>query len=140
MFGQLLPIFAATADVGNGGEERKHGISLFPGEEPSPASDEELREWLKLNAPLLRQSYGAAIRNETPSHLIKYQNGPDISAFTRITVGSEEAKNMTTAQVQLHNHRVAEAEAAKAERERNSQRRYAGRRERSRRARVTMMI
>ena len=70
MFGSLLPIFAATdaATDGSGDGKQPSGLTVFPGEEPS---DEETRNWLKLNLPILRRGYGSAIRDVTPLHLVK---------------------------------------------------------------------
>ena len=55
MLGQFLPLFAATdAASGDDGVKRtSSGVPVFPGEEPS---EEELRDWLKLSLPILRQS------------------------------------------------------------------------------------
>ena len=91
MLGAFLPVLAATDAASAGGDDggSRSGVSAFPCEEPS---DEELREWLKRNLPLLRQSYGAAFRNVTPSHLVKYECGADdLSDYTRIAVGSAAA-------------------------------------------------
>ena len=89
-------------------------MTPFPSEAPS---DDELREWLRYNVPILKQLYGAAIRDQTPSHLVKFEQGADdLSDFTRIAPGTAAAAGLTAVQVQMHNRRVAEAEAAKAER------------------------
>ena len=60
MFGSLLPIFAVTdaAASGSGEVKQPSGLTAFPGEEPS---DEEMRDWLKLNLPILRRGYGSAM-------------------------------------------------------------------------------
>ena len=115
MFANFIPVLAATdAAVPEDHGKQRSGVTPFPSEAPS---DDELREWLKTNVPVLRQHYGAAIRNVTPSHLVKFERGADdLSEFTRITFGSPEAGTMTAAQCQIHNRRVAEAESAKAER------------------------
>ena len=118
MFGAFLPVLAATDAAQAGGDDGKarSGVSAFPREEPS---DEELREWLKRNLPLLRQSYGAAFRNVTPSHLVKCECGAeDLSDYTRIVMGSAQAGTMSTAQVQQHNRRVDVEIAAVNERKR----------------------
>ena len=106
MLGASLPVFAATDGFG-GTSDKVRTVSAFPGEEPS---DKELREWLKVNIPILRQTYGAAIRGVTPSHLIKYESGAAVAAsFAEIGVGSAAAGTMTAAQIMMHNRRVAVA-------------------------------
>ena len=99
---------------------------MFPGEEPS--DEEILRDWLKINLPVLRRGYGSAIRNVTPAHLVKYESGPDdLSDYTRIVHGTTAATGMSSAQCQEYNRRVAIAEAARDERARNGTSRAADR-------------
>ena len=90
MLGQFLTAMASTdaAVSGDDGMKLRNGLTVFPGEEPS---DEELREWLKANVPVLRQTYGAAIRNVTPSHLIKYESGAAVTGFVEIVAGTPDA-------------------------------------------------
>ena len=45
---------AATDGLADG--KQPSGLTVFPGEEPS---DEEMRDWLKINLPVLRRGYGS---------------------------------------------------------------------------------
>ena len=115
MFANFIPVLAATdAAVPEDHGKQRSGVTPFPSEAPS---DDELREWLKYNVPILKQLYGAAIRDQTPSHLVQFEQGADdLSDFVRIAPGTAAAAGLTAVQLQMHNRRVAEAEAAKAER------------------------
>ena len=73
----LLSVFAATSAAGNpaGSNGGADGSELeFPGEQPT---DKELSDWLDAVGPGIRRIYGAALRGDTPSHLVKLQHGAD---------------------------------------------------------------
>ena len=97
-----IPALAAT-DKAQPADGRSSVVSVFPGEYPS---DKELCDWLDANLPLIRQHYGAAIRGETPAHLVQYEHGPtDLTGFDEITAGTPAAAGMSTGQIQQHNRR-----------------------------------
>ena len=67
--------------------------SDFPGEQPS---DKELSDWLEAVLPSVRQSFGAVLNGDVPSHLIELTLGADdLTGYNRITLGSTAASTMT---------------------------------------------
>ena len=67
-FANFIPVLAATDAATVDGKERKNGVTEFPCEEPS---EKELSDWLDTNLPILRQMFGALLRNETPANLVQ---------------------------------------------------------------------
>ena len=88
----FLSVFAATSAAGN--TSSKDGADgtdelEFPGEQPT---DKELSDWLDAVGPAIRRIYGAALRGDTPSHLVKLQHGADdLTDFTRVAAGTPAA-------------------------------------------------
>ena len=107
----MLAAMPAPNDNREDGERRNLD---FPGEQPS---DKELSDWLDAVLPTVRQTHGAILNGDTPSHLVELTLGPDdLTGYTRILSGSTEAGTMTAGQVAAHNRKIAEAEASKNQR------------------------
>ena len=113
----MLSVFAATSAAGNpasGINGADGDDSEFPGEQPT---DKEMSDWLDAVGPNIRRVYGAALRGDTPYHLVKLKHGADdLLDFTRVTAGTPAAAGMTANQVIKYNRSVATAEAEKAAR------------------------
>ena len=113
----LLSVFAATSAAGNPSNSNNNadGSDLeFPGEQPT---DKQLSDWLDAIGPGIRRLYGAALRGDTPSHLIKLRHGADdLTGFTRVQAGTPAAAGMTANQIVKYNRNVAQAEADKVAR------------------------
>ena len=96
----MLAATPAPTENRDGGADKE---SDFPGEQPS---DKELSDWLDAVLPSVRQSFGAVLNGDTPSHLIELTLGADdLTGYTRLTVGSTEAGTMTAGQVAAHERR-----------------------------------
>ena len=110
----MWPVLAAMPAPTDNREDGDRRNLDFPGEQPS---DKELNDWLDAVLPIIRQTYGAILNGDTPSHLIELTLGADdLTGYTRIRAGSTEAGTMTAGQVAAHDRKIAEAEASKLQR------------------------
>ena len=108
MIGNLWPVFAAMDGVAStDGTTRKDGIDEFPDESPT---DKQMSDWLDAVDPFITSRFGAALRDETPSHLKQYAGVDDLTGFTILP---DTVTGMRPDQIQSHNYKVRQAMAAK---------------------------
>ena len=100
----MWPVLAAMPAPTDNREDGDRRNLDFPGEQPS---DKELNDWLDAVLPIIRQTYGAILNGDTPSHLIELTLGADdLTGYTRIRANSTEAGTMTAGQVAAHNRKI----------------------------------
>ena len=65
----LLPVFAALSGVTvkRASDERSSDLAEFPGEAPS---EKQLKDWLDVVGPKIRQTHGAILRGAVPANLV----------------------------------------------------------------------
>ena len=78
-----MPIFAAMSGTHVKTGERSAELTEFPCEVPS---EKQLKDWLDLVGPKVKQSHGAILRNEVPANLVglKAQAEEDLTGYTEI--------------------------------------------------------
>ena len=79
----FMPIFAAMSGTHVKTVERSSELAEFPCEVPS---EKQLKDWLDLVGPKVKQSHGAILRNEVPASLVglKAQAEEDLTGYTEI--------------------------------------------------------
>ena len=103
-----MPIFAAMSGTHiKATDERSSELAEFPCEVPS---EKQLKDWLDLVGPKVKNTHGAILRNETPANLVglKAQSEEDLSGYTEIAPAPASASASAGDEIRRvdHNRKV----------------------------------
>jgi hypothetical protein len=89
----------------------KTELTAFPAQDPPESL---LKEWIEHNDPIVRHAFGALLRGETPTALLKLQDSAtaDLSDLAEIVIAADMAADVR-ARAQMHNCTVRKLERDK---------------------------